>query len=324
MVRVLKTVFAVWMMMLFTAAAAGAVVVDRIVAVVNDEVVTLSELNRAFESFARKIEADYKGDNKEGFLKHNKELFLRRIVDQILIEQEAKKAGKGFATIKDEEVMVVLNDMLARNQVSMDDYIRKLAAEGSSLEAIKKEIRDQMLRMRLLRQEVQSKIVVTDEEIGEYYNKHRTEYEGKEALRLKQILIPAGADKASREAASTLARQIHERLVKGESFDALAAQYSKGPAAAQGGDIGFVERGVIIPAVEKSVFGLSVGQLSEVIESEIGFHILAVTDRRGAGVKPLQAVRNEIKAKIEEEKIAKKYDEWIEGLRKKSFVDIRL
>lgn len=324
MVRVLKTVFAVWMMMLFTAAAAGAVVVDRIVAVVNDEVVTLSELNRAFESFARKIEADYKGDDKEGFLKHNKELFLRRIVDQILIEQEAKKAGKGFATIKDEEVMVVLNDMLARNQVSMDDYIRKLAAEGSSLEAIKKEIRDQMLRMRLLRQEVQSKIVVTDEEIGEYYNKHRTEYEGKEALRLKQILIPAGADKASREAASTLARQIHERLVKGESFDALAAQYSKGPAAAQGGDIGFVERGVIIPAVEKSVFGLSVGQLSEVIESEIGFHILAVTDRRGAGVKPLQAVRNEIKAKIEEEKIAKKYDEWIEGLRKKSFVDIRL
>lgn len=324
MVRVLKTVFAVWMMMLFTAAAAGAVVVDRIVAVVNDEVVTLSELNRAFESFARKIEADYKGDNKEGFLKHNKELFLRRIVDQILIEQEAKKAGKGFATIKDEEVMVVLNDMLARNQVSMDDYIRKLAAEGSSLEAIKKEIRDQMLRMRLLRQEVQSKIVVTDEEIGEYYNKHRTEYEGKEALRLKQILIPAGADKASREAASTLARQIHERLVKGESFDALAAQYSKGPAAAQGGDIGFVERGVIIPAVEKSVFGLSVGQLSEVIESEIGFHILAVTDRRGAGVKPLPAVRNEIKAKIEEEKIAKKYDEWIEGLRKKSFVDIRL
>jgi len=222
--------------------------------------------------------------------------------------------------------MDVINNMLVKNNATMEVYLKKLAEDGNTLEAVKKEIKTQMLRMKLLRREVQSKILITDEEIGEYYDKHRQDYEGKEAVRLKQILLPApvGMNAAARDAIRQQARQIHDRILKGESFEMLAAQYSKGPAAAEGGDIGFVERGVILPEVEKAAFGLPVGQLSSVIETEIGFHIIAVVDKRGEGLKPLPVVRNEIKAKIEDEKITKKYDEWIEGIRKKSFIDIRL
>jgi parvulin-like peptidyl-prolyl isomerase len=93
---------------------------------------------------------------------------------------------------------------------------------------------------------------------------------------------------------------------------------------AGGGDIGFVERGAILPDVEKAAFNLPVGGVSDVIESEMGFHIIVVVDKRGEGLKPLPVVRDEIKAKIEDEKIAKKYDEWIAGIRKKSFIDVRL
>ena len=96
-----------------------------------------------------------------------------------------------MAAVKDEEVMAVITDMLSKNNVRMDDYLKKLADEGSTLEMVKKDIKGQMMRMRLLRREVQSKILVTDEEIGEYYDKHRQEYEGKEAVRLKQILLTA-------------------------------------------------------------------------------------------------------------------------------------
>jgi parvulin-like peptidyl-prolyl isomerase len=128
----------------------------------------------------------------------------------------------------------------------------------------------------------------------------------------------------SRENAREQVRQLRERISKGEPFEILAAQYSKGPAAAQGGDIGFVEKGVIVPEVEKVAFSLPAGQVSDVIETENGFHIIAVVDKRGAGLKPLPVVRNEIKAKIEDEKVAKKYDEWIEGVRNKSFIDVRL
>ncbi len=324
--KIFQILLAALMAAMLAGTAPAADVADRIVAVVNDEVITLVELNRAFEPYGRNIEANYKGTDKENVLKQNKTLLLQRLVDQILIEQESKKGGKGIAAIKDEEVMAVVNDMLARNKVSMDDYLKKLAAEGNNLEAVKKEIRGQMLRMRLLRMEVQSKIVITDEEIGAYYNKHLQEYEGKEAVYIKQILLPApaGMDWKERQQIREQAISLRQRIIAGEQFEALAAQYSKGPAADQGGDIGFVEKGVILPVVEKAAFSLPKGQLSDVIESDLGFHIVAVMDKRGAGIKPLPQVRTEIKSKIEEEKLAKKYDEWIDGIRKKSFIDIRL
>lgn len=324
--KVRKMGLTIILVIMLACAANAAQVVDRIVAVVNDEVITLAELNRMFEPYARSIEKNYKGDNKDEVLKQNKTVFLQRLIDQTLIEQEAKKAGAGFAAVKDEEVTAVINDMLAKSNIRMDDYLKKLADEGNTLEMVKKEIKGQMMRMRLLRREVQSKILVTNEEIGEYYNKHLQEYEGKEAVRMKQILlpVPANADKKTRENTREQGRQLRERILKGEPFEMIAAQYSKTPTAAQGGDIGFVERGVIVPEVEKVAFSLAIGQISDVIETEMGFIIIAVTDKRGAGLKPIADVRNEIKAKIEDEKVAKKYDEWIEGIRKKSYIDVRL
>lgn len=324
--KVLRLFITPVLIIILTCAAAEAEVVDRIAAVVNDDIITVAELDSAFATYTRSIEAGYKGADKEAYLRQAREAFLQQMINQMLIEQEAKKAGTGMANIKDEEVMEVISDMVAKNKMTLEDYTRKLAAEGHTLESAKKEIKNQMLRMRLLRREVQSKIIVTNEEIGEYYDKHRQDYEGKEAARLKQIFLPAPADRpaAEKEKAGALARQLRNRILQGESFDAIAAQYSKGPAAAQGGDIGFVEKGVIMPAVEKAAFSLSVGQLSDVIETDIGYHIIVVTDKRGAGLKPIAVVRDEIKTKIEDEKISRKYEEWITDLRRKSFIDVRL
>lgn len=305
---------------------ASAEVADRIVAVINDDVITQRELDRAFEPFAKNIEAGYRGPDRETVVQKNKEALLQRLIDQILIEQEAKKSGMGLASIKDEEAMELINSMLAKNRISLKEYLEKMAQEGKTFEMVLKDVKTQMLRMRMLRREVQAKILVTDEEIGEYYNKHRQDYEGKEAVNVRQILLPAPADmdRADRENVKRQALQLRERILKGESFEMMAAQYSKGPAAAQGGDIGFVEKGVILPAVEQAAFSLPVGQLSDVIETELGYHIIVVVDKRGAGIKPLPVVRNEIKSVIEDEKISKKYDEWIDGIRRKSFIDVRL
>ncbi|HPB15830.1 MAG TPA: peptidylprolyl isomerase [Smithellaceae bacterium] len=321
-----KTGFAVILAVLLISVPAAAGVADRIVAVVNGEVITLSELHRAFAPYAAHIEANYKGPDKEAFLKQGEAAFLQRMIDQILIEQEAKKPGVGIAAVKDEEVMGMVKDMLAKNRLTMQDYLKKLAEEGKTLESAKQEIRGQMLRMRLLRREVQSRILVTDEEIGEYYDKHREDYEGREAVHIRQIFLPVpeGADSGARDRVRAEANQLRERILKGERFEVMAARYSRGPAAAEGGDIGFVERGVMMPEVEKAAFSLPVGEVSEVLETEAGFLLLVVVDKKGAGLKPLPVVRDEIKAKIEDEKVNKKYDEWMAELRKKSFIDIRL
>ena len=303
----------------------GAEVVDKIVAVVNDEIITLTEFNTAFEPYLKNIEDNYKGKDKGAIINQAKEAFLNRLVDNLLIEQEAKKAGMGIV-IKDEEVMDVIRDMMAKKKSNMEDFKKNLAREGNSLESLKKDIRSQMMRMRLLRREIKSKVIVSDEEIGEYYNKNRQDYEGKEAVRLKQIFlaIPAKADKKTKAKIKEEAGQLRKRVLAGESFELLAVKYSQGPGAAQGGDIGFIEKGTIIAAVESVAFNLPMEQVSEVIESGIGFHIIKVVDKKGAGLKPIAAVREEIKTKIEDEKLEKKYEEWITSIRKKSFIEIKM
>lgn len=300
-------------------------VVDKIVAVVNDEIITFYEFNEAFEPYRKNIENTYKGDDKEAIIKQSREAFLQRLIDNILIEQEAKKSGAGII-VKDEEIMEVLQNMLTKQKISMQDFSNNLAREGGSLDAVKKEIRGQMMRTRLLRREVKSKILVSDEEIGEYYNKNRQDYEGKETVRIKQLLLllPPNADKTVIAKVKKEALQLHKRIIDGESFDLLIVKYSQGPAAAQGGDVGFIGRGTIIPEVEAAAFSLPVGQISEVIESGVGFHIIQVVDKKGAGLKPLAAVREEIKTKIEDEKLDKKYDEWIASVRAKSHIEVKL
>ena len=309
---------------IFLCAPVRAEVVDKIIAVVNDEIITLYEFNTAFEPYRKNIENTYKGTDKEAVIIQTREAFLQRLIDNILIEQEAKKSGAGII-VKDEEVMEVIQDMLAKQKLSMQEFSKNLAQEGKSLDSVKKEIRGQMMRARLLRREVKAKILVSDEEIGEYYNKNRQDYEGKETVRIKQILLllPPDAAKTIIAKVKNEAMQLHKRIMNGESFDLMALNYSQGPAAAQGGDVGFIGRGTIIPEVEAVAFILPVGQVSEVIESSVGFHIIQVVDKKGAGLKPLAAVREEIKTKIEDEKLDKKYDEWIASVRAKSHIAIK-
>ena len=304
---------------------AYAAVVDKIVAVVNDEVITLSEFNAAFKPYLKNIEDNYKGDDKEGIIKQSREAFLQRLINDILIEQEAKKPEMRIV-VKDDDVMEVLKDMAEKKNTTMENFTKSLAREGTSLEKLKKDIRSQMMRMRLLRREIRSKVLVSDEEIGEYYNKNRQDYEGKEAVRVKQIFlaVPAGTDKNTKEKIKEQAKNLRKRVLAGESFEFLAVKYSQGPGAQQGGDIGFVEKGTIIAAVDSAAFSLPKDKVSEVIESRLGFHIIKVVEKKGAGLKPIAVVREEIKAKIEEEKLEKKYEEWITSVRKKSYIEIKM
>lgn len=300
-------------------------IVDRIIAVVNDDVITLNEFKTLFEPYRRGIESNYQGRDKEIVIRHTEESFFHRLIDNILIEQEAKRIGIS-TTVREEDVMGVLQDMLIKQNITMQDFLQNIEKEGSSIETVKRDIRSQMIRMRILKREVKDKIIVTNEEIGEYYNKHRDDYEGKARVRIKQLLLPlpAGADKNAKMKIKKEAERLRDLIMQGESFDLLVAKYAQSPAAVQGGDLGFVEKGTIIPEVEAVAFSLPLGQVSEIIESRVGLHIIRVVDKRGAGVKPIAVVREEIKEILEEEKLEKKFDEWISSLRTRSHIDIRL
>lgn len=334
-----KRLFIIIFSVMLLCVPVSAAVVDKIIAVVNDDVVTLGEFNAAFDPVLKNIEANYKGPDKGALINQYREAILKRLVDNLLIEQEAKKLGKNIA-IKDEEIMEVVRDMIAKKNSNMEEFKNNLVSEGTSFESLKKEIKSQLLRVKLLRWEIKSKVMVSDEEIGAFYDKNRQDYEGKEAVRLKLIFLafPAKiegktktsikadlkADIKARAKIKAEAEELRRRALAGEQFEVLAAKYSQGPGAAQGGDIGFVEKGTIIAAVDSVAFKLEMGQVSEVIESNLGFHIIKAVDKKGAGLKPITVVREEIKTKIEDEKLEKKYEEWITSIRTKSFIEIKM
>ena len=306
-------------MLLATSAYADSV--DRIVAVVNEDIIILSEFNSAFEPYRRRIEDTYKGAEREAALAESRKAFLNKLIDASLIEQEARKNG---ITVKDEEVMAAIKDVADRRNVAMDDLTKELAKGGMSLAAYKKDVREQMVRMRLIRRDIKSKLMVTDQEVGEYYRLHRSDYEGREAVRIQQIFLafPKGGRADARDKLYKVAEEISGRLKNGEPFEILAAGSTGGQAA--GGDLGFIERGMVLPEVEKAAFALDKGEVSGIIESPAGFHILKALDKRGGGLQPIQDVREEIQGRIEEQKMMKKFDEWLAALRKRSSIEIKL
>ena len=311
------------LVVLCMSAAAAADFVDRIVAIVNYDIITLSELNRTLESFMKRIEKSQNIKGNEEVINEARKAALNGLINNMLIDQEA---GRLDVVVDEEDVNTTLKGILDEKKLSLNQFKEMLSERDATLDDYKEDMRRQIVKMRLIGKEIRSKIGVSKEEIGEYYAKHRGEYEGEETVRVQQILIIAPED-AGEEKRRTLrenAEKVLERLKRGESFAQLAVEYSQGPAARAGGDLGFIEKGVMLPEVDKEAFRLKMDEISDVVESPVGFHILKIADKRGAGVKPLKDVRDEIKESIANEKAQKKFEEWIEEQRKKSLIEIRL
>jgi peptidyl-prolyl cis-trans isomerase SurA len=296
---------------------------DRIVAVVNKEAITLSDLDTSVELILKRMMKNPQSVKREDIIDEARKMALSRLIDEVLLKQEALNLK---IDVTDEEVTATLNDMLARRDISAEEFKNTLIKDGVTIEDYKKEVRHYLLTRKIIEKAVRYKIAVSDKEIGDYYRKHKDEYEGKESNRIQQILIvkPKDSNDETRKQLKEKAELILERLKKGEPFELLAAEYSQGPAAKVGGDLGFVEKGMMYPEVDAEAFSLEKGELGDIVESPVGFHIIKVIDKKGAGVKPVEEVREEIMGRINEEKIEEKFQEWFKELKEKSLIDIRL
>jgi len=318
-----KISFIVGIFLVFFSTALYAAFEDRIVAVVNDDVIILSELEASLQPVMERIEKIPEEGKRKEVTAQARLAVLNQLIDRMLLEQEAAKLR---IVVTDKEVDKALEDLLKDRGISLEKFRETMAAEGVMLDEYKDEIRRDRIKRKVIEKTVKSKVSVSEEEIGEYYAKHRDEYEGKEATRIQQILLVKPKDAAD-SATKTLRAQaeaILKKLKEGESFDFLVGTHSQGPAAGSGGDLGFVEKGMMFPEVDAVAFSLKGGEISDVIESPVGFHIIKIIDRRGAGIKPIEEVREEIVRKIGNEKMKKKFEEWLKELRGKSLIEIRL
>ena len=303
-------------------ASAATELIDRIVAVVNEEIILLSELNERLAPYAQRIRQQGFDTDKERQMQFKvREDMINRMVDEKLTDQEIKRYD---IQVDAAAIDNTIERMKSANSFTDEDLRRFLEREGMTFEQYRDTIKEQILRNRLVNYQVKSKIVVTDEEIRTYYDSHPELYAGKLRYHLRNILMrpPAVATDTDKQQLRDHMQDLRSRIAAGESFADLARQYSQSPAAIDGGDIGEFEKETFSPQIQAALDGLTPGQVTAVLDTDQGFQLFFVENMYQSDGKPLEDVREEIHQKLYAEVVDQKFLAWLEALRSQSHIKI--
>ena len=195
--------------------------VDRIVAVVNDEVILLSELNEATTAYEKQIRAmNYDPEREKELLYKMRQDFLDQMIDETLTDQQVKHFG---IKVDPEDVDAAIERVKQTNYLTDEDLREALKLKGQTMEAYRKDIEEQVLRIRLLNIEVRSKIVITDDEIRKYYEDHKEKYAGQPVIHLKNIVMPfSGTDEEGKKAVKQKMEDVLRQIRGGAAFEEMA------------------------------------------------------------------------------------------------------
>jgi peptidyl-prolyl cis-trans isomerase SurA len=293
--------------------------VVEIIARVNDRVITNSDLQRAEAQLAD----DSRQNNwtLEQYNKAQKNL-LRDLIDQQLLLSKGKQLG----ITGDTELIKRLDDIRKQNHLaSLDDLEKAVEQQGTSYEDFKANIRNNIITQEVVRDEVGSRIQISQPEIRQYYQEHLQNFTQPESVHLREILIPTpdNPTDAQLNAADAKAKEVESKLKAGGDFPALAKEYSGGPTAQEGGDLGDFKRGALAKVLEDQTFGLPVGGYTAPIRTRQGYIILQVTRHVPGGTQPMQKVEPEIEQDIYMQKISPAVRQYLTRLREEAYIDIR-
>ena len=298
-------------------------VIEEIIVRVNNDIITRSELLHSKEEVRQELKQQFPDKADAMFAQRERDV-LRDLIDQQLLLQTAKDKGLNADT----ELIKRLDDMRKQmNLTSMDELEKAAKEQGVSFEDFKQNLKNQLLTQLVIRNEVQPKIQVTKEEEKKYYEAHQKDFEHPERVRLSEILVSTEkvepGDQAGMAAAAQKAQQLVEQVRSGAAFDAVAKSNSGGPTAAQGGDLGYFQRGTLAKELEDKAFALKAGQTTDVVRTKQGFLILQVTEHDQAGVPPFKDVEPQIADQLYYQKLQPALRDYLTKLRENAFIDIR-
>lgn len=257
------------------------------------------------------------------FLEQYKKQLRGQVLDQLIIERLlAEKVKQENIEVTDEEVISVITQMVASQPepLSLDEYKKKLTEYGQSFDEQKEKVRKGLAYQKVLESQLAGKVNITEDDARKFYDENPKQFERGQQVRASHILIKPVYDKEgdpnlAKEAARTKAQELLKKARSGADFAQLAMSNSMCPSAPSGGDLGFFSKGDMTPAFEEAAFKLAVGQISDVVETEYGFHIIRVTDRREPGIMPFDEVKDSIIRNLTINKQAELTKEYIESLK---------
>jgi peptidyl-prolyl cis-trans isomerase SurA len=291
------------------AAAEG---VDRIVAVVNGEAITQSDLREAIAKRHANLGAVPSDAGTAGDEQHAlNELIERRIQLQIALR-------KGI-TIAPEEVDRAQRDIQARSGIRTEEALRaELVRYGLTLDQYREDLRQQLLTLKLANREVRSGIILNDQEMMAYYRAHQPDYRLPDEYDLSQILLPVPRPEDA-PAIRAQAAELVRRLRAGEPFETVARLATP----AQSGELGRLKKGHMLSYIEQAVAALKAGEVSEPIQTAAGVHIFRLNALQTGQVRPYEEVKAEIREALCVERSRQIYDRWLQELRDRALVEIK-
>ena len=281
---------------------------DRIVAVVNADLIMQSDVRRELAPEQERMRQQYRGEELEQRLKAAEYMALTKMIERRLQLQEAKAKS---VDVSDQEVKQAIQQMKQQGE-KVDE---KDPVSFSN-------VRDQLTLLKVVDREVRNGVMVGDAEMKRYYKEHLTRFALPEEYTLSQILIqPRSTDTAAE--ALEKARIVMAELKRGEKFEDAALRYSDGPNASRGGRLGLVRQGELIPAIERAIAPLVPGGISEIVETSDGFHIVRVDERTPKQFRPFEEVKFEIQSLVFQQKSEDVFQAWLVDLKNKAYIEIK-
>ncbi len=295
---------------------------SSIVALVNGDPIHYDEVDKAIKQFLNQL-----GKNIDQFKQQKPDTSLwKEVLDWIVsIRLLAQEAEKQNINVDKNEIDLAINT-IKRRFPSEQTFIDALNEADLSVEQFTDNLTKELMVQKLLEQQLRFQLQdISDEDALKYYDEHGEEFMRNEQIRVHHILlkISEAADPERVKNVENKAIRILDRIRKGEDFENLARQYSEDPSALKGGDIGFFSRGELIDNFEQAAFNLKVGEVSELVRTPLGFHIIRMDERKASQRILFEQAKIEIKLKLKQQRSNAAFEQYVEKLKTKANIKIR-
>lgn len=318
----------IWMFLVFMASiilpeSLRAEVIDRVMVVVNGKVITLSEITEREAPLVKQAAETFSGPERDKRLAEIRKKVSDSLIEDLLLEQEAEKLG---LKVSDRDIDDAIDDVKKQN--SLDDEGLKVALkkEGLTYEGYRVQIKKQIEKSRVIGQQVRSKVSVSEKDLADYYERNQRMFLKDEEVKISHILfvVPDMASASAIEGIRKEAIDVLEMARSGKDFQELAKKYSEDSSAQGGGSLGSFKRGQILPAFEAAAFSLKKGEISDLVRTTYGFHIIRVDDVKEALLEPFESVKEKIRSAVTSEMLEQRYKEWMDELKKSALIEMKL
>ena len=291
-------------------------VVDRVLVHVNSRIISQGLFESRFDQVSRETGAPASTAKREEM----KKAVVEELVNEALLEDRAKELD---LITSDQEIEDQIKKLKESNNVTSDEeFVKALASTGLTIERLRDQLRKSLTVQRVVGREVNSKVDLSDDALRIIYEREKDTWKIPEKAHLAEVLIANGDSASSRAAAERKAKEASDLLKKGTKFEAVAAQYSDGATKNRGGDLGIVAKGELNPEIDKAVFSLSSGGITDPISSKFGWHIVKLVEKLPATYKPFSEVKADLLKREQETQFQKKLAEYLEKLKQEAVIKV--